>query len=127
MIHVAPLNEDNLAEVEAITESETYLAEHGYQVDTGGFWSVVNHKTDDDDSGHIIKAGETTAVPFDDADVVADSIEIYLCSCGAYRYQQGVADLDERDTLEWESCKHIDKVPEYKAKRAESDDQQETL
>ena len=127
MIHTAPLNTKHIVEDEIITESESYLNEHGYKTDDKRYYTVVNHKPDDKDSGHLIKVVETTAVPFDDADLVADTVEVYICSCSSYRYGKGIDDLEDRRTLEWHTCKHCDALSDLKAKRAEQDDNQTEL
>jgi len=127
MIHTAPLTTDYIVEDTIITESESYLNEHGYKTDDKRYYSVVNKKQDDEDSGHLIKVVETTAVPFDDADLVADTVEVYICSCASYRYGKGIEDLEDRRTLEWKACKHVDALAERKAQRAENDESQRTL
>lgn len=125
MIVTATLDESQLVETEIITESETYLNEHGYQTDAVRFDLVVNQKPHGENSGYVVKTVETTAVPFDVADVVSDTLEIQICSCAAYRYSDGLEDLEDRDTLEWHACKHCSKVD--KTLRAESDNDQTEL
>lgn len=125
MIHTAPLNTDHIVESEMITESESYLNEHGYKTDTAGYYTVVNHKPDDENSGYIVKAVETTVVPFKHADVIEDSVRVLICNCSSYRYGKGVEDLEDRDTLEWNSCKHCQAVDP--TIRALSDEDQSTL
>jgi len=127
MIHTAPFNTEHIVEDEIITESESYLNEHGYKTDDKRYYTVVNKKQDEPDSGHLIKVVETTAVPFDDADLVADSVEVYICSCASYRYGKGIEDLEDRRTLEWRGCKHVNALADRKAERAENDDNQEKL
>jgi hypothetical protein len=125
MIHTAELDTEQVVESEFITESETYLYEHGYRTDTAGYYLAVNHKQDGENSGYIVKAVETTAVPFEYADIVEDSIRILLCSCAAYRYQQGLEELEDRETLEWSSCKHCEAVD--KSVKAKNDENQRRL
>lgn len=125
MIHTAPLDTSRVVESEFITESETYLNEQGYQTDTVGYYCVVNQKPEESNSGYIVKEVKTTAVPFEQADVVEDTIRIYLCSCPAYRYQEGIRDLSERRTLEYDSCKHVEACS--KVEKAKVDDTQTEL
>lgn len=125
MIHTAPLDQSQVVESEFITESETYLYEQGYRTDTVGFHLAINQKPDSENSGYVVKTIETTAVPFEEADVIEDTITIHLCSCPAYRYQEGIRDLSERRTLEWDTCKHVEAVS--KVAKAKADNQQAEL
>jgi hypothetical protein len=127
MIHTAEIHNDNIVECDVITDTETYLNEHGYNTDDKTYYNVINQKPQAENTGYIIKTVETTRKPFEQADIVEDKITLYLCSCGAYRYQQGVEDVEENANLRWEACKHIKKLPEYKSQRAKSDDKQDTL
>lgn len=123
-LDVAPLYDDHLVEFEVVTESESYLAEYGYTVDTIRHWLVVSDK-DDEANGYVVTKAETTDKPLELADLVADATTIWLCSCPAYRYRDGVADLGGRIDLEWTACKHCEAVE--KSLKAANDNAQTTL
>lgn len=125
MIHVAPLDTDQIVESEFITESETYLREQGYNVDTVQYYSVVNQKPDAENTGYIVKTIETTTVPFAQADVVEDTYRMHLCSCKSYRYPNGLPDLEKQYVTAYSPCKHCKQVDP--ALKAETDAQQDTL
>lgn len=125
MIHVAPLDTEHIADSAVITETETYLEEFGYKTNTDGYYTVVNHKTDDSNSGYLVKKVTTTSKPFEQADIVEDEITILICSCAAYRFRDGIKDLEETNGLEWTPCKHCESVD--KSIKAESDEAQSTL
>ena len=127
MIHTAKIDASNIVENSVITETESYLNEHGFNITDGEYYSCVNQKPEGENSGYLIKSAETTRVPFEQADIVSDTIEIYLCSCGAYRYRDGVKDLEQSGNLDWEPCKHIKALKDYRVERAKADDNQHTL
>jgi len=125
MIHTAPIDTEYIKNIDVLMESEDYLNKNGYNTDLVGYHSVVNHKPDADDSGYIIKVVETTVVPFQEADVVADSTEIAICSCASYRYGKGVDDLEDSDRLDVTPCKHCEAF--NKSLKAANDESQEEL
>jgi len=119
-MNVSELYTDHIVESEVTTDSHTYLAEHGYNYDITATWLVTSGE-----NGYVVQEVSTTAVPFDRADVVADRVRIYTCSCPSYRYQNGIRDLSEREMLEWDACKHIEEVD--KSVKAINDEDQAEL
>lgn len=125
MIHTAKLSEDHIAELSIELDTHSYLTEMGYNITTVETHTVVNQKPKSENSGHIVQKIQTTEVPFDQADVVADRCTLYTCTCSAYRYHDGIPDLEATNITEWSSCKHCAAVdPTLKAA---NDEDQETL
>jgi hypothetical protein len=125
MIHTAKLTEEHITELNVELDTHGYLVEMGYNITTVETHTVVNQKPEKENSGHIVQKIQTTKVPFEQSDIIEDRIFIYTCTCGAYRYHDGVPDLDEHSLTEWSPCKHVERIdPTLKAKQ---DDDQETL
>jgi len=128
MIHTAEMSDDTFASTDRLTtmtEVETYLRDNGYPVDEEGVWLAVNQKRDEENSAHMIKEIKTLRKPLPVADAAVDEMTILMCTCKAYRYQQGIDDLEENDTLEWEPCKHCEAVDA--TMKAENDENQQQL
>jgi len=125
MIVTAPLNESQVVTADFITESETYLHEHGYTTDTVAYHLAINQKKGDENTGYVVKTVETTRVPLDEADVAKDTIELQICSCDAYRYSDGFDDLAESGGVAWQPCKHCEATD--KTIKAANDDSQEEI
>jgi len=124
MIVTAPLDTDEVVESEFITESETYLREHGYNIDTAAYHLCVNQKPESENTGYIVKTIETTKVPFAQADVVEDTYRMHICSCKSYRYQNGLPDLEKENVTAYSPCKHcVACDPTLKAKTDEKQEQ----
>jgi len=102
-------------------EAENYLRQNGYKVDVNGIRIVESDS--DADKAYIAKRVETTAVPFEEADVAADTFETVLCSCPACRFQS-LPDLSTRSMAAFSPCKH---ALAFREERAKEDEQQVTL
>lgn len=77
----------------------------------------------DDETAYIVTELTALRVPFEDADVVADEMTMFVCSCPHYKFRLWPDEEPER--LNVGSCKHVRDVS--KVQRAENDDQQETI
>ena len=102
-------------------EVESYLRQHGYKVETNGIRIVQSDSNAD--KAYIAKRIETTAVPFEEADVTADSFETVICSCPACRFQS-MPDLSSKPFAKFRPCKH---AQVFREERAKQDDNQATL
>jgi hypothetical protein len=120
-MHVAELHTDNIVEEDVITESLTYLREHGYVAGAKTRYVVVS----DSGNGYLVQEIETHNVPFAEADAAEDQYTLYACTCDAYRYHDGLPDLEEAPITEWQSCKHIRECVRHI--KAENDERQATL
>ena len=102
-------------------EAENYLRQNGYKIDVNGIRVVESDS--DADKCYIAKRIETTAVPFKDADVAADTFETVLCSCPACRFQS-LPDLSSQSMASFSPCKH---ATAFREERAKQDKDQLTL
>jgi len=102
-------------------EAENYLRQNGYKIEVNGIRIVESDS--DADKAYIAKRIETTAVPFEEADVAADTFETVLCSCPACRFQS-LPDLSTRSMAAFSPCKH---ALAFREERAKEDEQQVTL
>jgi len=102
-------------------EAENYLRQNGYKIDVNGIRAVESDS--DADKCYVAKRIETTAVPFEDADVAADTFETVLCSCPACRFQS-LPDLSSRSMAAFSPCKH---ATAFREERAKQDQDQLTL
>lgn len=102
-------------------EAENYLRQNGYKIDVNGIRVVESDS--DADKAYIAKRIETTAVPFEDADVAADTFETVLCSCPACRFQS-LPDLSSQSMASFSPCKH---ATAFREERAKQDKDQLTL
>lgn len=79
-------------------------------------------------SGHAYILGKigVLEVPFPEADVAADAVEVWVCSCDDFHFSQsdGV-ETGERAPSECGECKHI--TDEVKVERAKADEGQASL
>jgi hypothetical protein len=119
-MHVAELHTDNIVEEDVITESLTYLREHGYVAGATTAYAVVS-----DTHAYLVQEVETHDKPFAQADAAEDEYRLWMCNCHAYRYHDGLPDLEEAPITEWQSCKHIRECVRHI--KAENDDSQATL
>jgi hypothetical protein len=116
----------NIVESSIVTESHTYLKEHNYPVDVEETYLVCS----DSGHGYIVQEITTTRLPLEEADLEVDEITLYTCSCSAFRYHDGIQDLEETERLKCEPCKHCSHVidgPAEKHKKAQRDNDQQTL
>jgi len=117
---IKPLYPEHITGIDVKTENTSYLHTHGYAVNPKETWLVTSGE-----NGYIVQRVETTSVPFSRADVVSDATRIYTCTCPSYRFREGLHDLSEREELEWDACKHIEKVD--KSVKAINDEKQTSL
>jgi hypothetical protein len=120
-MNVAPIHTEHIVGHDVATETTAYLQEHGYVVDVTPRYVVAS----DSGKGYLVSEIDTHTRPFEDADAVADAIEIWGCTCDDYRYGSGLPDLSEQSVTEWEPCKHI--ISAVREVRAANDDAQATL
>jgi hypothetical protein len=120
-MNVAELHTEHIVGHDLATETTAYLQEHGYVVDVTPRYVVAS----DSGKGYLVSEIDTHTRPFEDADAVADAIEIWSCTCDDYRYGSGLPDLSEQSVTEWEPCKHI--ISAVREVRAANDDAQATL
>jgi len=125
MIVTSKLNQEHIIEKNIVTESMSYAQEHGYNFDILEEYNVINKKRDDENTGYTVLKVETTEVPFDQADIVEDKYEMYICNCPSYRYGKGIPDLEEHDITAWEPCKHMKSINKFL--KAKTDQQQAQL
>lgn len=98
---------------------------HGYPVEEiREAHSVVSHRPDSENGGHIVAKVETLSKPLSSADAVSDMCSVWCCDCKDYQFNQAV-DLEDTRLPEWGYCKHIETVS--KAARAANDEAQVTL
>ncbi len=102
-------------------EAENYLRQNGYKLEVKGVRIVESDS--DADKAYVAKRIETTAVPFKEADIAADSFETVLCSCPACRFQS-LPDLSTQNMASFSPCKH---ATVFREERAKQDDEQQTL
>lgn len=125
MIHTGKLNLDQYGEDSLRFDVFSYFETYGYPIDgITEAYTATNVKQDDPNTGHIVAKIDTLAKPTDQADAIADQIELWVCDCGDYQYNQGV-DLAENRITEWGHCKHLESVD--KAIGAQADENQEEL
>lgn len=70
----------------------------------------------DPDQAYIVRRLGCLRVPFDEADVVDDSVDVWTCSCMDYRHRKWYDDIPD-EIMHSRSCKHIERIKE------EADDQ----
>jgi hypothetical protein len=97
-------------------EAENYLRQHGYKIETKAIRVIESDSNAD--KAYLAKHIRTTAIPFDEADVAADTFETVLCSCPACRFQS-LPDLNDRSMASFSPCKHALVFREEKAKQDE--------
>jgi len=102
-------------------EAENYLRQNGYKIEVNGIRIVESDS--DADKCYVAKRIETTAVPFEEADIAADTFETVLCSCPACRFQS-LPDLSSQSMAAFSPCKH---ALAFREERAKEDEQQVTL
>jgi len=78
------------------------------------------------DVSYLLGKIECLDKPFEDADVAADKVELWICSCPDFHFNQsdGV-ETGDRKPSEINKCKHIRK--EVKHIKAQADDHQRRL
>ena len=91
-MNVAELHTEHIVGHDVATETTAYMQEHGYVVDVTPRYAVVSGSG----NGYIVSEVETHTRPFEDADAVADAIEIWSCTCDDYRYGSGLPDLSDQ-------------------------------
>lgn len=78
------------------------------------------------DHAYLVSKIEVLTKPFEDADVSADRVDIVVCSCPAYHFQESAGfENDDMSVTELGECKHITSA--YKEKRAKADPDQTSL
>lgn len=126
MIITSPLKDDHIVEHSLITETQQYLEEHGYSLNVEETYLVINQKTEKENTGYIVQKIQTHTGPLEEVDATEDTFTLWSCTCPAWRYQQGVPDLDkDYDITDYTPCKHCASVE--KTIKAEQDDAQRTI
>jgi len=101
-----------------------YLRENGHPIDE---LQEVHTVPSESEKGkaHLVVKVETTELPTDhqEADVVADAMDLWACDCWSYRTSTN--DVAEGEYPPEGSCKHVLQVS--REERAKNDEQQETL
>lgn len=104
-----------------VLEVETTLRTYGYKTDVKAVRIVESES--DADRAYVVKRVETTAVPFEEADIAQDTFETVLCSCPACRFQS-LPDLSQEPMAKYSPCKH---AQVFREERAKADENQATL
>jgi len=103
-----------------------YLRTNGYPI--VGLKEVHSVESESREMGHVVALIETYDKPEDspDLDIVADTVELWTCSCEDFQYTQS-ADVSENlvSPSQCGTCKHIKSVS--KVEKAKSDDAQRSL
>jgi len=77
------------------------------------------------DYAYLVAKVEVLDVPFDQADVVSDRVEIIACSCSDWYFNKSAGiETGEKRPSEVAPCKH---ATVYRTEKAKSDQHQETL
>jgi hypothetical protein len=99
-------------------DATNWLSRNGYNVDIQDTRIVQSES--DPEKAYVVQKVETTKVPFERADCVADAISIILCSCDSCRYQSFDSVDVEQSLSGFETCKHSRVYREENARQDES-------
>lgn len=99
-------------------EAVEWLDQHGYNCEIQDTRIVQSES--DPDKCYAVQRVETTKVPFERADVVADKTELVVCSCDSCRYQSFDSVDVEQSLSGFESCKHSRVYREEQARQDQS-------
>lgn len=78
------------------------------------------------DVSYLLGKVECLDVPFEDADVAEDRVELWVCSCPAYFFQESDGlETGERKPSEVGMCKHL--RSSVRAEKAKADENQREL
>lgn len=102
-------------------DATEWLDQHGYNVEVKE--TRVVQSDSNPDKCYIVQKVETTQVPFERADVVADGVELTLCSCDGCRYHSFESVDVEQSLKGYDSCKHSRVFREERAQGDESQTQ----
>ena len=104
----------------------SFLLSQGYNVDDVSDVHVV--PSESRDVAHVVMRVTTTDKPpgHPESDIVADKLELPVCSCESYTYNEGV-DVSKKTLAEGNirRCKHL--IKSYREERAKADKSQNTL
>ena len=103
-----------------------FLRSQGYNIDDVSDVRVVPSSSRD--VAHVVMKVTTTDKPpgHPDSDIVADKLELLVCSCESYTYNEGV-DVSKQTLAEGNirRCKHL--ISAFREERAKADESQERL
>lgn len=71
----------------------------------------VEHKvigSESSDQAYLVSKVETLTVPFESADVSADTTTVWLCGCPSFHYHSSAGIEVDMNPADIEPCKHID-------------------
>lgn len=115
---------ENGVDVTLPTWCQSLLRDNGYQWDIKSHQIAINLKPEKEDSVYHLVTIETTSVPFEQSDVVADSIEIMVCQCASQVFYHS-PENPEQTIEDFSRCKHGKKARDKSAKAKEDPNQSE--
>lgn len=88
----------------------------------------LDHKvvgSESSDHAYLVSKVETLTVPFENADIAADTAEIILCSCDQHYYRCSAGLEVDMNPEEVQHCKHCRSA--FRAEKAKADANQQKL
>lgn len=119
-IHVAHLDREHI-NIAFGHELLTTLKSKGLSPTVERYFSVVNQKHGEDNSGYIVAEVTHLTKPKAKADIVADSTTTYICPCTGFYHHC----YDQNLGAKVDDCQHIERVKQKT--RGNIDDKQQTL
>lgn len=79
-----------------------------------------------EDHAYLVSKIEVLNKPVQEADIVADSMEVILCSCDSFYFNESAGvENGDRKPSEMRKCKHG--ISAYRTEKAKNDEKQETI
>jgi hypothetical protein len=99
-------------------DATNWLSRNGYNVDIQD--TRIVQSDSDPEKAYVVQKVETTKVPFERADCVADGVTLILCSCDGCRYHSFDSVDVEQSLSGYSACKHSRVYREENARQDES-------